>query len=273
MARSPVHEKGNAWLTFCQVVMYPTSFAARPEADPRAAEHPDRGRLPAGRQSHLAPRPAVRLGRGAQGGPDPAVHGQGVAVEGAGAGQGPGRLRPDPGRADRRGGRPGQPGTGHQDAAAGPDGADLPGGHGHPGSGLLADEAPAGHRCAGAVRRLPGHPGRALGLESGLRVLPRGPQVPSAAAQGRLDGLRRADRPDRIALPAGRRPVDPRRLAADHDGGPGHGRRDPRRDTAGGVLRPEEGRAAGQTGRRRAPEPAPSRVAADASPVDGAGTS
>lgn len=26
MARSPVHEKGNAWLTFCQVVMYPLSF-------------------------------------------------------------------------------------------------------------------------------------------------------------------------------------------------------------------------------------------------------
>lgn len=26
MARSPVHEKGNAWLTFCQVIMYPTSF-------------------------------------------------------------------------------------------------------------------------------------------------------------------------------------------------------------------------------------------------------
>ena len=26
MARSPVHEKGNAWLTFCQIVMYPTSF-------------------------------------------------------------------------------------------------------------------------------------------------------------------------------------------------------------------------------------------------------
>lgn len=26
MARSPVHEKGNAWLTFCQVVMYPLAF-------------------------------------------------------------------------------------------------------------------------------------------------------------------------------------------------------------------------------------------------------
>ncbi len=26
MARSPVHEKGNAWLTFCQAVMYPLSF-------------------------------------------------------------------------------------------------------------------------------------------------------------------------------------------------------------------------------------------------------
>jgi 1-acyl-sn-glycerol-3-phosphate acyltransferase len=26
VARSPVHEKGNAWLTFCQVVMYPVSF-------------------------------------------------------------------------------------------------------------------------------------------------------------------------------------------------------------------------------------------------------
>ena len=26
MARSPVHEKGNAWLTFCQIVMYPVSF-------------------------------------------------------------------------------------------------------------------------------------------------------------------------------------------------------------------------------------------------------
>jgi len=26
VARNPVHEKGNAWLTFCQVVMYPTSF-------------------------------------------------------------------------------------------------------------------------------------------------------------------------------------------------------------------------------------------------------
>ena len=25
MARSPVHEKGNAWLTFCQIVMYPLS--------------------------------------------------------------------------------------------------------------------------------------------------------------------------------------------------------------------------------------------------------
>ena len=26
VARSPVHEKGNAWLTFCQVVMYPLAF-------------------------------------------------------------------------------------------------------------------------------------------------------------------------------------------------------------------------------------------------------
>lgn len=26
VARSPVHEKGNAWLTFCQIVMYPLSF-------------------------------------------------------------------------------------------------------------------------------------------------------------------------------------------------------------------------------------------------------
>lgn len=26
VARSPVHEKGNAWLTFCQVIMYPASF-------------------------------------------------------------------------------------------------------------------------------------------------------------------------------------------------------------------------------------------------------
>lgn len=26
VARNPVHEKGNAWLTFCQAVMYPTSF-------------------------------------------------------------------------------------------------------------------------------------------------------------------------------------------------------------------------------------------------------
>ncbi len=26
MARSPVHEKGNAWLTFCQAVMYPLAF-------------------------------------------------------------------------------------------------------------------------------------------------------------------------------------------------------------------------------------------------------
>jgi len=26
VARSPVHEKGNAWLTFCQVIMYPVSF-------------------------------------------------------------------------------------------------------------------------------------------------------------------------------------------------------------------------------------------------------
>ena len=26
MARSPVHEKGNAWLTFCQIVMYPLAF-------------------------------------------------------------------------------------------------------------------------------------------------------------------------------------------------------------------------------------------------------
>ena len=26
MARSPVHEKGNAWLTFCQAVMYPMAF-------------------------------------------------------------------------------------------------------------------------------------------------------------------------------------------------------------------------------------------------------
>ena len=26
MARSPVHEKGNAWLTFCQIVMYPSAF-------------------------------------------------------------------------------------------------------------------------------------------------------------------------------------------------------------------------------------------------------
>ncbi len=26
MARSPVHEKGNAWLTFCQVVMYPAAW-------------------------------------------------------------------------------------------------------------------------------------------------------------------------------------------------------------------------------------------------------
>lgn len=26
MARSPVHEKGNAWLTFCQIVMYPAAW-------------------------------------------------------------------------------------------------------------------------------------------------------------------------------------------------------------------------------------------------------
>lgn len=26
MARSPVHEKGNAWLTFCQAIMYPLAF-------------------------------------------------------------------------------------------------------------------------------------------------------------------------------------------------------------------------------------------------------
>ena len=35
---------------------------------------------------------------------------------------------------------------------------------------------------------------------------------------------------------------------SDHDDDPGHGRRDPRRDAAGRVLRPEEGRAAGASG-------------------------
>ena len=73
VARSPVYEKGNAWLTFCQVVMYPLSLAARPAQDRRAARTlAAPGRLPAGRQSHLAPRPAVRRGGRPQGRPDPA---------------------------------------------------------------------------------------------------------------------------------------------------------------------------------------------------------
>ena len=37
VARSPVHEKGNAWLTFCQVVMYPLSFLLGRQQDRRAA--------------------------------------------------------------------------------------------------------------------------------------------------------------------------------------------------------------------------------------------
>ena len=153
VARKPaVHEKGNAWLTFCQAVMYPMSFLLGRKKTVRAQERRDRGRLPAGRQSHLAPGPAVRLGGGPQVRPGAPVHGQGVAVEGSGAGQGAGRFGPDPGRTHRRRCGPARARTGDRGPAQRQGRADLPGGHRHPGPRPLADEAAAGHRVAGAGR-------------------------------------------------------------------------------------------------------------------------
>ncbi len=57
MARSPTHEKGNAWLTFCQVVMYPAAFLLGRQRISGAA-HARRGGgylLVANHISHLDP--------------------------------------------------------------------------------------------------------------------------------------------------------------------------------------------------------------------------